>query len=513
MSTHDFDDSPALLSLAALVPGGLVALDQGVIESLGRDDYSGALKRANERYAVGEGRDLSAALTYAILLTHRELADEALGVLRKALGYHTHEVVLQLAQIDALFARGDYDAATALMGAIAEVSISDPRHWAYLGDMFWDTEDPGAAMRAYEEAARRGSHEPDVALRLADLYARDERYWEAAEQFERAGRLAPGDGHVWSAVTEAWMGLEAWDRAIHAAKRTVKLTPDDPQSWALLGAAHREAGEAGEALKAFERARNLDPEDPLHWLNLGALQLDIGLPDEARQSYQRAAALDTSDVEAINGMVAAAYDLGDVELALRLAHRALELVPDHPDALYNLGVVSLSLHDAEQAEEAFTLALQADPFNAHLLAGRATAILLQGDIEGALATAEQALTYESSDAELVLEFTQFLFRHGGAQIVLDFVTRVTCEDPVWAIVVPVFEYLAHALRRDARVEAAVVRFVEAVHENRDAIPVYWDFDELERLSVGLDDEDRDRFLEILAVLDGRREVDTLGRAA
>ncbi len=509
----EFDDSPAILSLAALVPGGLASLDPEIIELLGRDDYSAALKVANERYGISEGRHLGAALTYAILLTHREIVDEALGVLRKSMTFHAHEISLQLAQIDALFARGDYDSATALMEALGEVAMTDVRHWAYLGDMFWDTEAPGPAARAYEEATRRGSDDPDVALRLADLYADEERFWDAAEQFERAGRLAPSDAHVWAAVTEAWMGLEAWDRAAHAAKRTTKLTPDEPRAWALLGSVHREAGDPGEALRAFERARNLDPDDPVHWLNLGALQLDLGLPDSARQSYQRAASLDTNDVEAINGMVAAAYDLGDVELAARLARRAVVVSPEHPDALYNLGVVALSLHEAAEAYEAFNQALQADPDNAHMLAGRATALLLQGDVEGALASAEHALRCESSDAELVLEFTQFLFRHGGAQIVLDFVGRVVCEDPIWAVVVPVFEYLAHALRRDTDVDAAVLRFVEAVRANPETIPVMWDFDELDRLSYGLADGDRNRFLEILAVLDGRREVDTLGQSA
>lgn len=513
MSDIDFDDSPALVSLSALVPGGLEGMDPAVIEALARDDYSAALKAANERYANTTGRDLIGALTYAVLLTHRELADEALGVLRRALEHHAHEPALQLAQIDALFARGDHDAAVALMEGMADVSMVDDRHWAYLGDMFWDIDEPDAAIRGYEEATRHGSTDIDVPLRLRELYADKGEYWDAAEQLERAGRLAPDSEHIWAGVTEAWLSVGELERAAHAAARTAKLSPDNPRVWAMLGAVHREAGDPGEALRAFEKARKLDPDDPVHWLNLGGLQLDLGLPDEARQSYQRAASLNTDDVEAINGMVAAAYDLGDVELAARLARRALALDPEHPDSLYNLGVVSLSLHDAEGAEDAFTRALTIDPENAHLLAGLATSMLLQGKLEAAISTAEDALEFDRSDAELVLEFTQFLFRHGGAESVLDFVERVECDDPVWVIVVPVFEYLAQALRRDDDAEAAVSRFVDAVEANPDVIPVYWDFDELERLSYGLDDDERGRFLDILAVLDGRREVESLSRAA
>ena len=259
-----FTDNPAVSSFDALLPRGVESLPAGIVAALRRDDYSEALKIGNAAYSKSQGRDLVDVLVYAILLTHRELGEEALGVLRRGLGFHSDDVALQLAQVDALFSHGEYDAATNLMEALRGVPLTNARHWAYLGDMFWDVEARADALYCYEQASVRGSDAPDVALRLADLYADDERFFESAEQFERAGRLAPSDPHIWMAVTEAWLGLEEWERAVHAAQRAAKLSDDEPETWSLLGVAHREAGDLGAALQAFEKARNLDPDDVVH---------------------------------------------------------------------------------------------------------------------------------------------------------------------------------------------------------------------------------------------------------
>lgn len=501
------DDAPALTSLAALLPGGLGEVDATVARHLRSNDLAEALKTANARYAQSQGRNIRDTLTYAILLTHRELASEALGVLRKGMTYHAADIGLQLAQVDALFAGGDLDAAAALMEALS-VSLREPRHWAYLGDMYWDLDERESARAAYEEATTRGSQAADVALRLADIYADDGMFWEAAECFERAGRLSPSDPHIWFAVTEAWLGLGAWERAVYSATRTTKLAADDDEAWALLGAAQREAGSPGDALTAFERARNLDPMNPTHWLNLGGLQLELGLPEQARQSYLRASSLDATEVEAINGQVAAAFELGDVDLARQLAARALKVEPDNADALYNLGVISLSLHDAPQARDAFERGLRNSPLNPHMIVGRATSLLMMGEVDEAVVAVHTALEFEATDVELILEFVELLFRHGGTDEVLRFLESAVCDDPAWEVVLPVFEFTARALRREP-VDAATQRFVDAVMQHPEILPVPWDFEEVARLGFGLDPWVQQRLDVIIAILDGRDDIETL----
>ena len=502
------DPSWPLECMAALVPGGLAAVPREILSALKRDDIATAFRAANARYARTSGHNHVDAIVYATLLLYRELPDEALGVLRRALSYREGDIALQILQIEALLLAMKEEAHE-LLDAVSNVSITDHRHWAHLGGLFEEIGDNEQALKAYEQALDHGSEDADVCGYVARLHAAAGRYWDAAELFERAARMAPSDPVPWARATDAWIEVGAWDRATHTARRTARLAPDEPGAWALLGTTHREAGELGEALVAFEKARNLDPDNAVHHLNLGALQLELGLAAEARRSYQHAAAIDADGVEAINGMVAAAYDLGDVEQAIKMARRAVELEPDHPDSLYNLGVIALSMHDAQTAHDAFLDVITVDPDNAQARAGRATALLLMGDLDAAIAAAQDAVRHDATDAELVLEFTQFLFRHGGANEVLTFLSGVGCNDPAWKVVVPVFEYVAHALNADGDGQTtAFERFRDRGAQHVDALPVTWDFDELERIGFALDEPIRDRLMHMLAVLEGRRSMES-----
>ncbi len=507
-----YSDSPSVLALEALLPGGLETLPSEVARALGQDQESEALSLANAMYARTQGKSLLDVIIYGVLLTYRELGDEALGVVRRGLEHHADAISLQLLQIDALTAAGRDEAALSLMEALLDVPMQEARHWAFLGDLFWDAAMSDQAAVAYENAVQRGTQSPETVLRLADIYVDAERHYEAAELFETAGRLAPDEVSLWLGACEAWILLEEWDRAVHAAKRCTTLDPDDSDCWSLLGIAHRERGDVEEAIDAFRRAQTLSPDEPVVWLNLGGVQLSAGLPEDARASYAVAARLDPEDVEAINGMVAAAYDLGDMELAQRLAREALELAPDHADSWYNLGAIALSLRQGAEAREALEEARSREPGNPRLVATLATAMLLEDEIDEALNLLGEALGDVDDDAELLLDFAQIMFRHGGPARVLELLERVTCTDPIWSVMVPIYEFLARGLRGDTDFAAALVtEFVKRVEASPDTIPVFWDFDELERLGFSLPDDLRKTFLDMHAVLEGRRDPDSLNQ--
>lgn len=512
--TERISDTVVAITLDALLPNGLDDLSQPIVRALASGDDAAALRLSNEAYARTQGSSLVDVLVYAVLLTYRELCDEALGVLRHGFRFHADDVSLQLAQVEALLIGGEEDSAYGLMEALSEVPMQRPRHWEFLGNLAWEIGDRDLAWTAYEAALARGTTSPGVVLRLADLHAEAEHEEEAAALLEKAGRLAPDEPQLWFAVCESWMSIGDWERAKRAAQRCVRLVDHDADAWGLLGVVLREAGELVEALNAFRRARTLAPDEPVHWLNQGDVQLAIGHFEEARQSYQKALQIDPHDHEAMSGMIAAACELGDLEDAARLARRAVDIAPDDPGSWYNLGVVALALRQSDVARTALEEAQSLDEDNPHLLAALATAMLLDDEVEEALAMLETALSEIGDDAAMMLDFTQVLFRHGGAQRVLDLLERVECEDPIWDVVVPAFEYLARALRRDPGFATELVtEFVRRVRRHPEVIPVMWDFEELERLSFALEDDSRETFLAMLAVLDGREDVDTLRSAA
>src|SRR5690554_3563852 len=101
----DEDDGhamPVIMTLSALLPGGLKDLSVALRQALERDDYSAALALANKAYAAKGPEDAVAPLTYIVLLVGRGLVSEANGILRRALSFRGQDISLQLAQIEAV---------------------------------------------------------------------------------------------------------------------------------------------------------------------------------------------------------------------------------------------------------------------------------------------------------------------------------------------------------------------------------------------------------------------------
>ncbi|MEZ4461418.1 MAG: tetratricopeptide repeat protein [bacterium] len=506
-------DTPLAVTFDALLSKGMASLKTSLVKALNRDDLSAALKDANEDYAQKGGRDLDAALTYAILLTHRELTDEAMGVLRKAIEHHSHNPALQLAQVDVLLVRGDVDSARALAEGLSAVSFTEPRHTAYLGDAYLSMDMLDEALNAFVGALDAGLDDASVAANAAHLLIQKGLHEQAAEMYERAGRIAPSVSEYYLRAADMWLEAGELERSVRAYRRVVNMEPDNAHAWTFLGFAYRDADDPEASLEAFQKAYKLEPDDMESVLNLAHAYLEVGQSEQARRYYEKAAEIDPEEVEAVNGMVAAAFELGDVELAESLALRAVDMDPENPDGLYNLGVIQLSINHTKDAEINFRLALEMQPEDPRYAIAIAQVVLRKGKVDEAMSNATVATAYVIEDATGIYDFVRDLVRFGGADRVLEFVEEVESLDVRWAAIKPLFEYLAHALRReeDAYVDC-LTRFEDAVKEFPEIIPVMWDFEELERLALGLEPRERKTLETMIAVLEGRRDLGHLEQA-
>lgn len=503
-------NAPLMITLAALLPGGIDALKPSISRAIQKDDLSTALKEANQEYATQGAKSLEAALTYAILLTYRDLADEAAGVLRKTMEFHTHEPSFQLAQIDVLLALGEDESAQALMEGMKHVTFQDPGHIAYLGDLFLAVEMEDEAFDAYVKALDQGCTDPGVASHAALILGSQGRAEAAAEMYQRAAKLDPEDPEHWFMAAEAWMEAENFQHAADAYEKVLRMDDENPRLWLYYGVALSEAGEVEEALKAFDKARKLEPTEPENWLNVAHLLLEMGDVEEARRHYEKAAQLNPGDPEAVNGMVAAAFELGDVELAEQLARRAIEMDPENPDSLYNLGVIQLAMNHLVDAEDAFRGAIAMDYQDPRYSNSLALVLLRKGELGEALKLAEASVATAELDASGAFEFSQDLLRFGGADKLMDFLQKVRTYDPRWKVVQPLFEFIASGLRRESDEARRQVKiFVRELKSVPEVIPVEWDFEELERLGLGIEQADRKLLDTMIAVLEGRKDLSKL----
>lgn len=123
--------------------------------------------------------------------------------------------------------------------------------------------------------------------------------------------------------------------AIPLLERCFALRPNDVNVLLNLGGAYILAGRHHRAVPVLERASTLAPENPSVWSNLAAAYL---------------------------GKLVTSNRTGQ-DRALSAYRRVIELDAAYPNVHYNMGLIFIDRRDWAAAYEAFTLALEHNPFD------------------------------------------------------------------------------------------------------------------------------------------------------
>lgn len=509
-----FDDhvylGTAIASLKALLPEGLDGLPRDLQRALERDDYSAALAAANRLYASQGPQGRTGALAYAVLLTGRELTSEALGILRRALLLHEQDVPLQLAQAEALLMDGNEEGALGLLEALAAVPLREGRLWVFMGDLYLDMSEVQGALACYAQAMERGHRSADLAFRMGQITVGEEDWQAAAGHFETAARLQSSSAYYWRVAADSLLQIDACERAVYAYRRAVKLEPDDVDLWLRLGLCHQELDDAERAIEAFTQATRLEPMEPRAWLQLGHAQLLGGYPEQALHSFRQCSYCDPQNMDALHGSVSAAFELGDVDLALQLARESVAREPENPEGLFNLGMILLMVRKGPEACEQLERAATLSPDNPMYLGAWALGALMCQDLGLAGDLMARALG-AGAEGETLIAYAQELLKQGRLEEARDFVEQSPVVDATWGVVAPLLNLVAQAmLRRDGTaLETGFGELREAFGRWPEAIPVLWDFEEVEQLCQRLDRPVRRNLQGVIAVLEGRRDLATL----
>jgi tetratricopeptide (TPR) repeat protein len=509
--SHDENLSltPVVLSLRALLPGGLDALPANVRRPLDRDDYPTALKAANALYAEKGAEDLVAALAYAVLLVGRSLVDEARGVLRKATTFHAQNVSLQLAQVESLVVAGEFESADALLEALSSVSTIEARQWRFMGDMYLDMGDDDRAIDCYEYALEQGLSDADVSYHVGQLYLEREDLEAAAHHLHQAARLAPQSMRLWEAAADASFSLGDFEEAAYAYKRLLQADPYNTRLWLYLGMAYGEIGDLDRAIDALEEVVGLDPHQGFAWLQLGHMLMAVGHPAQALDHYRKALQIEPEDLEALGGAAGAAFELGDVQEAEVLARKAVALDAEHLESQYNLGVILLTLRRAKEAMSHLSLAAEGFPDDARFLASLALCEIMLDSRDEAM-THIRAAVELGAPTDLVATFVEELLKRRELDAALDFLKEGSLDDPTWQAVSPMLGFIGHGLKGETAQALALMQgFKEVLEREPQVVPLMWDFDELERLSLALNEELRNIFRMMVGVVEGRRALEQL----
>lgn len=108
------------------------------------------------------------------------------------------------------------------------------------------------ALRAAEEAVKRGGRDERLSNRLGRSFYQARRYREALAFYERAAELAPDWGEAWFGLGATQWALKQTASAEAALRRAVQLAPEDWQARQFLGCVLHDLGRKSEAKEMLE---------------------------------------------------------------------------------------------------------------------------------------------------------------------------------------------------------------------------------------------------------------------
>lgn len=359
--------------------------------ALEEDDYSSALKLANERYARRGVEDYDTALTYACLLVGRELVVEARGLLRKAREAHGDDPALMAILADARVFEGEVDAAKEALRQIDADRIERAEILAFVADVWLDLAEEDEAIAFYQRALDREIGDPEAAIRLAQLYMGRDELWAAAEAFEYGAKLAKDRQGLWEACADLWFELGETRRGLKAQLRLYELGEADADAWVEIGIGFAQFGEFEDALQALREAEKDDPFCADALIVRGHVLLELGRAEDAVGAFRQAEKLRGERAATARGLAEAALMIGDLMLAREKAERAIELSDDDPESHHVQGRVHQQFGRHDEALEVFERALELEPEQSVYMASKALSLASLGRVEEAKEALSEAV--------------------------------------------------------------------------------------------------------------------------
>jgi tetratricopeptide (TPR) repeat protein len=268
---------------------------------------------------------------------------------------------------------------------------------------------------------------------LGNLYANEQRFREAADEYRVVVRQDPTDRVALAAEVKALVDVTAYTDVLAPARDYVRLEPNDPTGHVLLGIVYRGLGEYAKAEPELEIGSARAPDDFEAHYQLGFVLAKLGKPSQALPQLRKAVALNPGDKSAQFQLAAALRALGQNEEAQKIVEQfrkttdvefrnsqltsdgikandllqagkpaeaaqiyghMLEENPTSAWTAYNLALALEAMHDQKAAEDALRKGIDIDPKLAKIRAELGQLKLADGDMESAQQWLQSALDLE-----------------------------------------------------------------------------------------------------------------------
>jgi tetratricopeptide (TPR) repeat protein len=372
---------------------------------------------------------------------------EAEGEFRKALGLKPDSVCALDGLAQVLLNKGRYDAALEnwrqavriepddvdLRLALATGTYKSAKARENNGMPPVDGAGVADAIHLLEELLKSHPDSTAAHFTLANIYANEKRYREAADEYQQVTRRNSRDMVALLAQVKALVNVSAFTEARAPAEEYVRKKPEDVSGHVLLGMAYRGLGDYTKAEPELERGAAGEPDDFDAQYQFGFVLAKQGKPKQALPYLRKAVALKPEEKSAQFQLAAVLRSLGQKEEADRIVEQfrkatdnefrnsqltsdgnkanellesgkaaeaaeiyrhMLEQDPQSAWTAYNLALALEATDDASGAKDALQTALKIDPKNAKATAELGRLALAAGDLESAQKWLEAALNID-----------------------------------------------------------------------------------------------------------------------
>ena len=280
----------------------------------------------------------------------------------------------RLAEGDAAYARGDYEAAEKAYKTAGDLDKKDPAPIvgavrARLAKEDVPTDFGGAPeSRALDAAIKELKRAIKLDPRYAPAHTELGRALlvqgkapEAEGALQRGAELAPNDPEARSAFGVALLAIGKIDDAVRELTRSAELAPGDPERQANLGTALIAAGKTEAAIAAYERSVKLAPNNARTLNDLGTAYLAAGNLVSAVVHLEAAVARDPKRATYRSNLGFAWHLRKDLAKAMALYREALALDDKLGSAWINLGNALAQTGKLAEAREAYKKAQAINP--------------------------------------------------------------------------------------------------------------------------------------------------------
>jgi adenylate cyclase len=236
----------------------------------------------------------------------------------------------------------------------------------------WTRQNIELARQMFQRASELDPNFADAWAGLATAHVHlfgcdEEPHLEKARQASaRALKLDPQSAEVHVAAGQGFSMEQRYAEAAAEFERAIELEPTLFDAHYYYARACFKSGDLEKSLRLFEQAQGIRPEDHDTAYLVGLALTQLGRHDEARRAQERALERVSKYLE-LNPDEARPYvlgagalaRLGETERARRWIERAMSLAPDDDAVLYNAGCALALLGEDERALNALERAIDA----------------------------------------------------------------------------------------------------------------------------------------------------------